>query len=394
MTQHDYAIANATFPSTRSDLNNVLQAILTLNSGASDPSTTAAGMLAYNTTSGTVKQRNAADSAWLTMWPIGKQGLVPQDGSSIFAADAGSNDTYAITLSPAPTTYATGMVVNFTANTANTGACTLNCNSLGAKALKKNKGNDLETGDILAGQCVSVMYDGTNFVVISPLCNTTPVNAQTGTTYTVLTTDRGKLVTHTNASSIAVTLPQAGSGFEAGWFYDVQNRGAGTVTITPTTSTIDGASSLAVQTNQGCRIFSDGTNYFTQRGLGSGLSAATQAEMESATSNTVATTPGRTQYHPGVAKFWVNFNGTGTIAIRTSHNVTSLTDNGTGDYTVTIATDFSSADWAYFLSQSVGTGDAVLSAIAAGSIQFITQNTAGSATDAAYVIAAGFGDQA
>lgn len=33
-------------------------------------------------------------------------------------------------------------------------------------------------------------------------------------------------------------------------------------------------------------------------------------------------------------KAWVNFNGTGTVAIRASYNVTSITDNGTGDYTV------------------------------------------------------------
>ena len=37
----------------------------------------------------------------------------------------------------------------------------------------------------------------------------------------------------------------------------------------------------------------------------------------------------------GSAKAWVNFNGTGTIAARDSFNVASLTDNGTGDYTVT-----------------------------------------------------------
>ena len=34
------------------------------------------------------------------------------------------------------------------------------------------------------------------------------------------------------------------------------------------------------------------------------------------------------------AKAWVNFNGTGTVAINSSGNVTSITDNGTGDYTV------------------------------------------------------------
>lgn len=94
------------------------------------------------------------------------------------------------------------------------------------------------------------------------------VNAQIGTTYTYLTGDRGKLVTHTNAAAITGTLPQAGASFPAGWYVDVQNRGAGTLTITPTTSTLDGAASLALTTNQGVRIVSDGTNYYTQRGIG------------------------------------------------------------------------------------------------------------------------------
>jgi hypothetical protein len=98
-----------------------------------------------------------------------------------------------------------------------------------------------------------------------------PVNAQTGTSYTVNTTDRGKLVTHSNASAIAVTLPQASASFPANWYYYTENRGAGTVTITPTTSTIDGAASVALTTNQGIGIASDGANYFTfNRGTGSG----------------------------------------------------------------------------------------------------------------------------
>lgn len=36
----------------------------------------------------------------------------------------------------------------------------------------------------------------------------------------------------------------------------------------------------------------------------------------------------------GTARAWVNFNGTGTVAIRASYNVTSITDNGVGDWTV------------------------------------------------------------
>lgn len=105
----------------------------------------------------------------------------------------------------------------------------------------------------------------------------TAVNAQTGTTYTFLNTDSRKLVTFTNASAIAATLPQAGasSSFLSSWYVDVQNRGAGTVTITPTTSTIDGAANLALTTKQGVRIFSDGTNYFTQRGVGGSVGSET-----------------------------------------------------------------------------------------------------------------------
>ena len=42
---------------------------------------------------------------------------------------------------------------------------------------------------------------------------------------------------------------------------------------------------------------------------------------------------------------WVNFNGTGTVAIRASYNVSSITDNGTGDYTVNFATALSDANY-------------------------------------------------
>lgn len=95
------------------------------------------------------------------------------------------------------------------------------------------------------------------------------VNAQTGTSYTFVDGDRAKLVTGTNASAQSYSLPQAGasSQFVGGWFVDVQNRGAGNLTITPTTSTIDGASSLLLSPGQGIRIASDGTNYFTKRGM-------------------------------------------------------------------------------------------------------------------------------
>jgi hypothetical protein len=46
------------------------------------------------------------------------------------------------------------------------------------------------------------------------------------------------------------------------------------------------------------------------------------------------------------ARAWVNFNGTGTVAIRASGNVSSITDNGTGDYTVNFTTAMPDANYA------------------------------------------------
>lgn len=94
------------------------------------------------------------------------------------------------------------------------------------------------------------------------------VNAQVGTSYTVVTGDLGKLLTLSNASAIAVTLAQAGSaGFASGWYLDIENLGAGAVTITPTTSTINGAATFVIAKNQGIRINSDGTNWQVQQGM-------------------------------------------------------------------------------------------------------------------------------
>jgi len=46
-----------------------------------------------------------------------------------------------------------------------------------------------------------------------------------------------------------------------------------------------------------------------------------------------------------LCRAWVNFNGTGTVAIRASFNVSSITDNGTGDYTVNFTTAMPDANY-------------------------------------------------
>ena len=66
-----------------------------------------------------------------------------------------------------------------------------------------------------------------------------------------------------------------------------------------------------------------------------------------------ATVSGTAPIYP--CRAWVNFNGTGTVAIRGSGNVTSITDNGTGDYTVNMTTAMPDVNYAISVAgQTVG----------------------------------------
>ena len=64
-----------------------------------------------------------------------------------------------------------------------------------------------------------------------------------------------------------------------------------------------------------------------------------------------------TNLQQGLCKAWINFNGGGTIAIRDSFNITSITDNGTGDYNITIANDMANANYSTLFGGGEG-GDA------------------------------------
>jgi hypothetical protein len=58
---------------------------------------------------------------------------------------------------------------------------------------------------------------------------------------------------------------------------------------------------------------------------------------------------------------WVNFNGTGTVAIRSRYNVSSITDNGTGDYTVNFTTALTDANYSVLASGGASTTNTTVS---------------------------------
>jgi hypothetical protein len=129
---------------------------------------------------------------------------------------------------------------------------------------------------------------------------------------------------------------------------------------------------------------------------GASVTYASQAEMEAASSTTVAVNPAVVKHHPGVAKAWVNFNGTGTVAIRASYNVTSVTDNNTGEYTINFTTAMSSTNYTVVASQSYSGTNVNRSAgaitFATGSVKILIETSAGTRADSDIVCATVFGD--
>jgi len=102
---------------------------------------------------------------------------------------------------------------------------------------------------------------------------------------------------------------------------------------------------------------------------------ATQAEMEAATDVAHAVTPGRVQYHPGVAKAWGKAAGAGTLTV--SYNITSVTDTGPGNLGVTIATDFSTADYSIVCGTAAVATTLTVATIDNGAIVYNATQAAG-----------------
>jgi hypothetical protein len=170
----------------------------------------------------------------------------------------------------------------------------------------------------------------------------------------------GALVLQTNGTTTAVTigtnqvvtlaqpLPVASGG----------TGGAATPTAGGIVYGTGTAQAVTAAGTSGQVLQSNGASAPTWTTVASGLSAATQAQMEAASSNTVAATPLNTNWHPGVAKAWIN--GTTTGAINSSWNIASISDNGVGECTVFIATDFSSVNYVVAVGITAGSTRSVI----------------------------------
>jgi hypothetical protein len=228
-------------------------------------------------------------------------------------ADVGaSGTTYACNLSPAITAYVTGIGYRFKPNTTNTGASTINFNSLGAKTIKKAAGGittDLAANDMRAGQWVDLVYDGTNMQMQSTLGNAaaggTNALAPLAKTanYTSVAADftTPSIITFTCTAACTYTL--VASAPASGGYVVVQNNATFPLTITPNGLTLDGSSAnIFLGFKRGIVIASNGSNYVT---------GADQTNVTDVTTSFIAD-----DFNQGTTingqLGWVCFNGSGT----------------------------------------------------------------------------------
>lgn len=123
-----------------------------------------------------------------------------------------------------------------------------------------------------------------------------------------------------------------------------------------------------------------GTSFNSLTGL------AVKSDQTTATSTTLAVSPGVQQFHPSAGKAWgfITLSGA-TPTLQTSFNTTSITDNSTGNYTITLTTSFTSANYAITTGVNINnTANSAFSEYytqAAGSFRIFTASFVGAATD-------------
>jgi len=119
-------------------------------------------------------------------------------------------NAFTVELDPAPESYYTGLAFSMKAANTATGPSTVSVGVLGVKSLKKTNGLDIAAGDIAADQVVVVLYDGTNFLLLTERVTTTPTLTWNSQTFTA--TGTFTLPTNLYGNMVWVTICGGGGG--------------------------------------------------------------------------------------------------------------------------------------------------------------------------------------
>jgi hypothetical protein len=163
----------------------------------------------------------AADSNTGATWTIDNIPLTDL-GTSFAATETGTGDAYEILLTLVPTDYTAGQDVFFIASEANTGACSLNVNSLGARSIKMLDGSDPYDNAIVANMIAHLKDDGTNYQLMNPNIYTPAISGYVSGVTEYLEADAGADSTQVEVHSVVTTatwesIGPTGSGADNIW---------------------------------------------------------------------------------------------------------------------------------------------------------------------------------
>lgn len=157
MSQHDMTLDNASGLVFRNDANAALQALASQSSGASAPSPTFPCQVWGDTGTGRLKQRNAANTAWLDKGPLDAP-LRDAASQGEFIADTGAAGAYVCNFVPTLTARSESTPLRFKAANANPGACTIN-DGLGVVAIVGAAHAALQGGEIIANGIAWIQWN-------------------------------------------------------------------------------------------------------------------------------------------------------------------------------------------------------------------------------------------
>ena len=353
------AISDSVFNTLTADLATALTTCVTRN--GQSPATANLPMGTYKLT-GLGDGSAATDSA--------AYGQIQSSANKIITV-GGTADVITGSLTPTLLSYVTGDIYSFLVGSTNTTNVTINIDGLGARAITVNGATALVAGSLPSGKAVQIGYDGTQFQLLTnnyvgAASGTLPVvNGGTGVT---TSTGTGAVVLGTSPTITSATLVTPLLGTPT----------SGVLTNCTGLPVLGGGTGVTTSTGSGANVLNTSPTLVTPL-----LGTPTSGVLTNCTGlPALSTASGSAPSYS--ARAWVKFAGANG-AISESGNVTSVTRNSTGNYTVNFTTAMPTTNYTHIVTvENSGTYSATVtgsSTTSASSTILVFNTSTGAATD-------------